>query len=349
MSITVIACDESASEGENLIASRHPVFVHGSTSLPLADAEDLMAQLRAATKAQAAELKSGPLLALRNRRALLEALPTLGGQANIYLVDKSFFITAKMVILTYGEFAARRGFDIHFSGLGREITNILHRDGSRAVGLGRWDALISAFNDLVKTYARERSKAPSVWPYFHALHDARAHCPRGDVADALEMLWDARHLALELVDPDPIEFRELDPLASSLDAVVRTWHARLDVPLEILHDRHSLLTPSVLEAILEGSRMQLTVGDVELPRADLRGIRVIDSKFDARVQVADILAGTGREIARMAADGVYDDPLQEVVRDMLDYNVMSSGGSPIDELVGRRPPRYYVEWLARQR
>lgn len=349
MSVTVIACDESASEGENLIASKHPVFVHGSTSLPLADAEDFIAQLRVATKAQAPELKSGPVLASRNRSALLDALPTLDGQANLYFVDKSFFITAKMVVLTYGEFAARQGFDIHFSGLGREVTNILHRDGPRAVGWGRWDALLSAFNDLVKTYARERAKAPSVGPYFHALRDARAHCPRGDAAEALEMLWDARHLALELVDPDPVDFRELDPLASSLDAVIRTWHARLGAPFEILHDRHSLLTPSVREAILEGSRMQLTVGDVEMPRADLRGIRVIDSKFDARVQVADILAGTGREVARMAADGVDDDPLQEVVRDMLDYNVMSSGGSPIDELVGRRLPRYYVEWMARQR
>lgn len=349
MSVTVIACDESASEGENLIASRHPVFVHGSTSLPLAEAEDFIARLRAATRAQAPELKSGPLLTLRNRRALLDALPTLEGRANIYLVDKSYFITAKMVVLTYGEFAARRGFDIHFSGLGRMVSDVLHRGGPRAVGLGRWDALLRAFNELVKTYSREGSSAPSVWPYFHALHEARAHCRPGDVAEAIEMLWDARHLALELVDPDPIEFRELDPLASSIDAVVRTWHARLGVPFEILHDRHSLLTPSVRQAILEGSRMQLAVGDAEMPRADLRDIRVIDSKFDARVQVADILAGTGREIARMAADGEYNDPLQRIVGDMLDNNVMSSGGSPIDQLIERRRPGYYAERMAGQR
>lgn len=335
MSVRIVACDESASEGENLIASKHPVFVHGSTSLSLADAEEFIARLRVATRAQAPEMKSGSVLAMRNRKALLDALPALDGQANIYFVDKSFFITAKMVVLTYGEYAATRGFDIHFSGLGPRMTRILHQDGPRTVGMQRWDALLRAFNEVVKTYARADSTAPSVWPYFVALYNARAQCRGGDIAEVFEMLWDARHLAVEHVDPDPIEFRELDPLASSLDAVVRTWHARLGTPFEILHDRHSLLTPSVRKAILAGSRMQLTVDEMDLPRADLRAIRLTDSTNDARIQVADILAGTGREIAKMAAGGILDDPLQRAVYRMLDHSVMSSGGSPVDRLLQR--------------
>lgn len=50
----------------------------------------------------------------------------------------------------------------------------------------------------------------------------------------------------------------------------------------------------------------------------------------------------------MAADGVFDDPLQRTVHQMLDYNVMSSGGSPIDRLVEHAPLTYMDQWRARQ-
>lgn len=109
MSVDVVARDESASEGEDLTASKHPVFVHGSTNLPLDAAEEFIARLRIATRAQAPELKSSAIITPRNRQALLEALPTLDGRANIYFVDKAFFITARMVVLTFGEYASRRG------------------------------------------------------------------------------------------------------------------------------------------------------------------------------------------------------------------------------------------------
>lgn len=88
-------------------------------------------------------------------------------------------------------------------------------------------------------------------------------------------------------------------------------------------------------------------GSTSLPQADLRAIHVVDSRDDARVQVADILAGTGREVARLAAEGTFDDPLQKVVHPMLDRSVMSSGGSPVDRLVERAPLRYWDQWEAR--
>lgn len=348
MSLAVIACDESAAEGENLIASKHPVFVHGSTSLSLEDADEFIARLRVATRAQAPELKSASVLTARNRTALLDALPALDGQANIYFVDKSFFVTAKLLVLTYAALAARIGVDVHSDGLGPFLTNILHQDGPRAVGPRRWNALLGAFNDLIRSYARASSRAPSVWPFYMALSDARANCRDIRVAAILSEVWEARHMTLEYVNADPIEFRELDPLAPSLDAVTRTWQMRIGVPFELLHDKHYLLTQSVRDAIVEGSRRQLSIKGVHLPQADLRGIRVVDSRLDARVQVADILAGTGREVARMAADGVFDDPLQQTVHQMLDYNVMSSGGSPIDRLVERAPLTYVEQWRTRQ-
>lgn len=56
------------------------------------------------------------------------------------------------------------------------------------------------------------------------------------------------------------------------------------------------------------------------------GLRFVDSTDEARVQVADILGGVGREAARLATTGVFDDELQVLASEMLDYNVMCSTG-----------------------
>jgi hypothetical protein len=78
---------------------------------------------------------------------------------------------------------------------------------------------------------------------------------------------------------------------------------------------------------------------------DLRGIRFVDSRDDPRVQVADILAGVGREVARMALTSIYDDELQIAVSELIDANGMWALGSPLDVLVDARPPSYAQPWL----
>lgn len=90
--------------------------------------------------------------------------------------------------------------------------------------------------------------------------------------------------------------------------------------------------------------MRPAVGGFELPRPDLRRIRLVDSRLDARVQAADIMSGIGREIARLAMIGTFDDRLQVRVHNMLDYNLMCSSSSPIDKLVERRPLKYMSAW-----
>lgn len=347
--VTTIACDESASEGENLVASRHPVFVHGSTDISLDEAQEFIAALRTATDAQAREMKSSAVLRPRNRVALLRALSSLEGHGNIYVVDKSYFLTAKLIALTVAEFGERLGQDVHHSGFGRYMADLLHRDAEAAVGTTSWNAVLSTFNSVVRSYVREGSAAPTVEFFYEALAHARKRCRNLRVALILEEVWEARDLIRDYEGATPVELRELDPIAPSLAAVSMTWHMRLGgVPFEFLHDTYSVLSPSVCNAIVESSRAPLALGELSLPRADLRGIRLIDSKSDARVQVADILAGVGREVAQMAAAETFDDDLQTAVHQMLDFNVMSSGGSPLDRLVEQAPLDYLDAWKARE-
>ena len=343
--VTTIACDESASEGENLMGSTHPVFVHASVNLTVDEALEFRDNLRAATKTQASELKSKTALAPANRSALLIAMATLDGVGNIHLVDKSYFLTAKLIDLLVAARGDEYGLDVALSGLGRQLADYLHHSGPSAIGASRWNAVLSTYNGLIRSYLRAGALPPTVQPFFDALDDARRNCADAQVERILEAIWDARHLTFAYEGASPVELRELDPMAPSLVAVSMTWHMRLgELPFEFLADNYSGLTEVVRDSIVASARGPLSVGSVELPRADLRGIRLIDSKLDARVQVADILAGVGREVAQLAMGGTFDNELQDVVHRMLDYNVMASSGSPLDRLIDRKPLRYLQEW-----
>lgn len=345
--VRVIACDESASEGENLMTSTHPVFVHGSVNLSLEEALQLRDHMRSAMRAQAPEMKSKTALAPRNRSVLLDAMRALEGKANIYLVEKSYFVVGKLIDLLIAEMATDYDVDIAGSGLGRRFAEHLHDAGPTAVGAERWDALLGTYNAVIRSYLREDDEPPTIRPFLAALADARIACTDPNVKRILDDIWAARYLTLEYEGVSRVKLRELDPMAPSLAAVSMTWQMRLrGEPFEFLIDKYSILTEDVCEAIVVASRVPLSVGSIELPRADLRRISMIDSRLDARVQIADVVAGVGREVARMAMNGTFDDELQEVTHEMLDFNVMCSSASPLNELTERRPLKYFESWMA---
>ena len=102
---TVIACDESDSEGGNLLDALDQVFVLASTNLSLGDAGAFMDRLRREMPTQAPELKSKIALRGKHRPALLNALDSLADAGNTHLVDKTYFVSAKLVdVLLGGEF-----------------------------------------------------------------------------------------------------------------------------------------------------------------------------------------------------------------------------------------------------
>ncbi|PYD00816.1 hypothetical protein B4U78_008815 [Microbacterium esteraromaticum] len=341
-----IACDESGAEGENLMASNHPVFVHGSVNVGLEEANELAAWMKAETGSQASEIKSKTMLSLGNRGALFDLLRRLDGRANMYFVEKSYFVTAKMVSLFIAWPALLNGEDIAADGSGRELTDRLHSKAPKALGIDRWNALLHSCNQLLRSYLREGTVRPTTAPFLAALDDARVHCADVDVRVILESMWMARDLAEEYQSAGRVALRELDPMAGSLVAVAMTWALRLnDAPFEFLIDRYSLLTEEGLTAIADATREDLSLGGFDFPRADLRALRMTDSRLDARVQIADIIAGVGREVARLAMTGDFDNQLIGATFQMLDFNPMCSTGSALDRLTELRPLQYLPDHM----
>jgi hypothetical protein len=274
-------------------------------------------------------------------------LERIATRANINLVEKTFYVSAKLITLLVEGQAQLFGMNISTSGLGRQYATLLHDQAPGDVGDDLWKRLLTTYNDFIKVYARAGSEPPTTTPFLTALIEARQRASTATVRTLLDAIWDARHFALEYQGPRANEMREMDPMFSTLRSVSMAWRLRLgNVPIEFLIDRYSTMTPEMIGYIVASAREELTLADTLMPNADLRRIRITDSRDDTRVQVADIIGGIGREISRLAAGGQFDDDLQIIASEMLDFNGMWSDGSPLDVLYDRRPPKYPRAFIA---
>ncbi|MDQ1138434.1 hypothetical protein QE410_003233 [Microbacterium sp. SORGH_AS 1204] len=341
---TVIACDESGSEGDNLLDALDPVFVLASTNLSLGDAEAFMDRLRRDMPTQAPEFKSKIALRERHRPALLSALETLSDAGNIHLVDKTYFVTAKLVDVLLGG-------DLVDVGLhGRARADHLANNAAAAIGPQTWVNLLRSFATLLRGHRRTGRERPAPDTFFAALRDARTSCQDGTTGRMLHRMWARRDIVSELAAAPTSAMREIDPMWPSLVAVAQAWTIRLDdVPLEFVADDYGSIGPDSVGELISAAARPFPVHGFWHPGAELRGVNFVDSRSDARVQVADIIAGVGGAISRLAFAGVLDDPLQVHAHPLLDANVMCATGSPIDALSERRESPYLEQYLRRRR
>lgn len=343
--VTTIACDESGSEGENLMRSPHPHFVHASTNISVEEAQGFIERLRIDTRSQAVELKSTAVLLPRHRPALLRALRDFDGAANIALVDKAYFVASRMAALVDAEVLDVLGFSPARAGGGRDMASTLTTRLRDAVGDENWRSMMVSFNELVRAHRRDGDAQPTAEPFIAALERALIVCSDPKSLEMLEWLWSGQERVRAYEETDAAAVREMDPMFSSLVAVASMWAVRLDsAPISLLLDMYGSLTEAAQEYVTLASNTPLSIAGDEIPLSEVRGVRMVDSKSDARVQVADILAGVGREVGRLALAGEFDDDLQIVVHEMLDRNVMAATDSPLDVLIDRRPQRYMQRW-----
>ena len=98
--ILQVTCDESGAEGENVAQSHHRVFCHGSVSLEVDEAQSLMDRLKTLIGSRRSELKANDVINSTEALALLlDPSSPLRGRACMVLVDKQYFLVAKVVDL----------------------------------------------------------------------------------------------------------------------------------------------------------------------------------------------------------------------------------------------------------
>jgi hypothetical protein len=236
-----IACDESGSEGGNLIGAITDVFAHASVRMSLASAEQCVRELRRRIRSPALEYKANHLLREKHRRVLVWLLGTdspVHGHVRVHLIEKAYFVAAKFVELAAPDLGA----------------TAFYRQGREVLGDERWAAFLKSVNDVL-----------------------RAQPDRG---------------ALDLHVP-------------AIERAVMHWSDGTS-PVTVVHDQQNLLTEDrvlLLKDMLGGR---------------LADLRFTDSRDDARVQIADFLAGVARRIASDELNGHGDAELAALLRSYVD-------------------------------
>lgn len=286
-----IACDESGAEGEKLVGGNTDVFAHASVLMDPATAEACIQELRARAPSPVTEYKANHILREKHRAALRWLLSTEGpvlGHVHVYLTDKTFLVVGKVIGLLGGEPAPGLRLDPE----ARAMAVDLYREGPRAFGAGRWAAFLDAFNYLLRA-KNGQGVTVTVEDVFLLVDELRR--TDGTAGHIMGLLWAARPRVAAFRDrllADPQAFPSLDPLIPGILHAVAHW-GRGGRPVSVVHDRQTTLTD---ERIAELRRLA----------PGLAGLRLAASHLDARVQVADVLAGAARKLASDELNGRGD-------------------------------------------
>jgi hypothetical protein len=288
VSAVEIACDESGSEGEKLVGGETDVFAHASVRLSVEAAEACVQEIRDRIRSPAVEYKANHLLRAKNRPVLVWLLGPLGpihGHARVHLTDKTFFLLGKLAGLLLGS---------------PDLATTLYRDGPGAFGQARWDAFLEAGNNLLRV--KNRRAVRPVEEFLSVVDDPST----GALSEILERFRQAIPRAAAFrakVRDDP---QMIPPLDSWLPAIVRAVAGWEGDSVSIVHDEQLTLSEARV------SQLKAVIGD------RLAGIRLVDSRSDARVQVADFLAGVARRIASDELNHRGDAELIEALRPYVD-------------------------------
>jgi hypothetical protein len=311
-----VACDESGAEGQKLIGGNTDVFAHASVELDVDTAAGCVQELRNRIRSPAEEYKANHLLRGKHREVLKWLLSPQGpiyGHAHVHLIDKTFFAVGKAVDLLLGEIAYVADIGLHQDRQARAMAVTMYREGPRAFGRAHWTAFLESFNDMM----RGRTSVDS---FYRTVEILRLGGTRGPVDGIMGLLWTARphvdDFRARLLD-NPRVFPALDPMFPAIVRTIVRWGTS-GRPVSVVHDRQTALADERIAQLKEVFSKPHPALLRYSPRVRLTGLRLVESRSDPRVQVADYLAGTARKIASDELNGDGDAELTALLRPYVD-------------------------------
>jgi hypothetical protein len=309
-------------------------------------AADIVARLRADARLdQPPELKFSQFRGTRSesRRDALAALFKNGGplvgRAQVYLVDKHYFVTAKIVDLLLEEEANDRGVNLYADDRARQLAWTLFNNGPQVLGTKRFDRLIATMVSFASGDNRDESVVTvgtlidEIRRAYASAHRASAH--RQAIQQILEALLRTSAQARRFLDwlREENDGPEMEPLIPSLSHIAILWSSHLDRP-SLLVDEQRVLTDDAIEEIIRATTLgvELTGPARHINRAPT-AVRTIvrgRSQEHPSIQLADLVAGAGLEVARRhnGASSPAGDHLYPVVVPMISAESMVAHDDP---------------------
>ncbi|WP_405952493.1 hypothetical protein OG588_46035 [Streptomyces prunicolor] len=298
-----IACDESGSDGENLTGGNTDVFAHASVRLPVETAAAYVQEIRHRIRSPATEYKANHLLRDKHRAVLESFLDPAGplrdGNAHVHLIEKTFFVVNRAVDLLLGEGGdGDRDRDRD----GPEAIT-LFREGPRTFGERDWRDFLTASNQLLRVRNDAAATVPTdvFFRTVDALRDEYSGTTAGVIVGRLAAARSRSRAESyrERMRDSPVLFPVLNPLLPAIVSTARYWLAE-GRPVRLVHDRQNMLTPERIAWIMEA--------------APLSNVQLVAARSDARVQLADFLAGITRKLASDELNGRGDPALTALLR-----------------------------------
>jgi len=293
--IREIACDESGSDGENLTGGNTDVFAHASVLLSAESAAGHVQGIRNRIRSPAEEYKANHLLREKHRAVLewlLSPSGPLHGRAHVHLVEKPFYIVDRAV-------------DLLLDDPGAAVS--LFGEGRRTFTEEEWTTFLEAANQLLWVRHDDVPDAP-VPRFFDVVDVLLRRYPGTPATDVLARIAEERPRALSyragIQDGPFVLAPVLNPLLPSILHTAAHWSDG-GRPVRLAHDRQNMLTPE---------RIAWIEGEARRRGIRLAGLRLVVSRSDARVQLADFLAGIARRIASDELNGRGDPALSALLR-----------------------------------
>lgn len=293
-----VACDESGSDGENLTGGNTDVFAHASVRLPVESAAAQVREIRDRIRSPAEEYKANHLLREKHRAVLEWLLAPAGpihGNAQVHLIEKAYFVVDRAAGLLLGD---------------RTVALGLYRTGRGNFGEARWREFLTVANQLLRVRNDGGPREP-VDAFFRTVRSLPSADGRGDLPHTLERLAASRPRAdsyrARLLDGPPL-IPLLNPLLPAIVNTAAVWSAG-GRSVRLVHDRQNMLTPERIAWIEETAR-RAGIG--------FGGLRLVHSRLDPRVQLADFLAGIARKLASDELNGRGDPALTALLRPYVD-------------------------------
>ncbi|MGW0944913.1 hypothetical protein ACWD4O_20515 [Streptomyces sp. NPDC002623] len=290
-----VACDESGSDGENLTGGNTDVFAHASVRLPTDYAVAQVQKIRDRIRSPAEEYKANHLLREKHRPVLEWLLAPSGplyGHAHVHLVEKAFFVVDRVVDLLLDDPEAAVAF---------------FRQGRRTFTEAEWRTFLEAANRLLWVRPEGAPDEPVEF-FFRTVEELRQRYSGTPAAKTLARLSAERPRALAyrtgIQDGPFVLAPVLNPLLPSILHTAAHWSDG-GRPVRLAHDRQNMLTPERIAWIEDTARRR---------GIRLAGLRLVVARHDARVQLADFLAGIARSIASDELGGRGDPALTALLR-----------------------------------
>jgi hypothetical protein len=299
-----VACDESGFVGGSLFGGAR-VFAHASVHLERDEAVALVDEVRRRTGAGSQEIKASRL----NRpwahpvaSWLCAPDGPLRDRAVVHLTDTRMFGLARLAQVLRADTAPEGWWSPREEEASWDEAQRLEALLGELPASSEREVLVAGRNLLWVRRRRRHERPVEAW--VDTVRRAAAELPDDDSRRALDGWASAQvvqRARAHLVDPPASPLSE--PLLAALRWTVGHWSARGEV--SVVHDEQSVLTPARVAAIAD---------ELAASHPGRRMVRFsrVDSRDDARVQLADLLAGVVRRSAEDAYAGVETEPRPDI-------------------------------------